>query len=80
MCKIPNSRTPYCTVQDLKTISLAVYSEGTKTMIADTVTSTVDFVLQSSMDTTTTSTELEEENEDGKESTTQEETASEYFV
>ena len=68
------------TVQDLKIISLAVYSEGTKTMIADTVTSTVDFVLQSSIDTTITSTELEEENEDGKESTTQEETASEYFV
>ena len=68
------------TVQDLKIIPFAVYSEGTKTMIADTVTSTVDFVLQSSIDTTITSTELEEENEDGKESTTQEETASEYFV
>ena len=68
------------TVQYLKIISFAVYSEGTKTMIADTVTSTVDFVLQTSMDTTTTSTELEEEKEDGKESSNQEETASEYFV
>ena len=49
-------------------------------MVAETVTSSVDFVLQTSMETTASSTELEKENRNEESVENTQETASEYFV